>query len=298
MLSPPEANLLDTEPDECRRLVISVIGSYPYMMTQPDNLPPFVHPIACGLHFDGRESIPMLTDGSAKPFNPLKPRAACIGIAHAFASRTANTEEFLWRTIASEERHIQETVSFNRTTFRGESLAAMQAMIIYTIMRLTSLGRDHLMENRSPFKVMNELGDRLKGFFPAQFTPCHARDRPPTWHQWISEETRWRITLVCWLVARALGDQADQGFPRPDGNPIPSTNVLWSTQGDQDVANAEAVSPTPPFTAIGDLAMALKGSQTGVSAAMSLEARNDALAKWYAALDGLGMVVTAVMARD
>lgn len=31
----------------------------------------------------------------------------------------------------------------------------MQAMIIYTIMRLTSLGRDHLMENRFPFKVMN-----------------------------------------------------------------------------------------------------------------------------------------------
>lgn len=117
MPSPPEANLLDTEPDECRRLVLSVIGSYPYMMTQPDNLPPFVHPVACGLHFDGRESIPMLTAGSAKPFDPLKPLAACIGIAHAFASRTANTEEFLWRTIASEERYIQETVSFNRTTF-------------------------------------------------------------------------------------------------------------------------------------------------------------------------------------
>lgn len=44
--------------------------------------------------------------------------------------------------------------------------------------------------------------------------------------------------------------------------------------------------------------MALKGSQTGVSTTMSLEARNAALAKWYAALDGLGMVVTAVMARD
>jgi hypothetical protein len=93
--------------NECRRLIMSVLRTYPLMVTRPDALPPFVHPLGCGLHFDGRDE----PYRSSTDFAPLEPLAACIGIAHMFAARTVNSDGFLWRTIGGEQRRILDEVS-------------------------------------------------------------------------------------------------------------------------------------------------------------------------------------------
>lgn len=98
----------------CRRFIVSILRAYPRMMTRPDNLPPFVHPIGCGLHFDQEESGRVDFDTSdAAAFVPLKPLAACHGIALMFVSRNANSDGFIWRTIESEHRQIMKEVSIS-----------------------------------------------------------------------------------------------------------------------------------------------------------------------------------------
>lgn len=85
----------------CRRHIVSILRPYPRMMAKSDNLPPFLHPLGCGLHFDHQLPIGNYT---AAEFAPLTPLAACISIAPIFNSKTPNSDEFLWRTIESEQR--------------------------------------------------------------------------------------------------------------------------------------------------------------------------------------------------
>jgi hypothetical protein len=92
-----------------REFIISVLRTYPRMMMRAETLPPFVHPIGCGLHFSKDEGW-QLDVGPSAVFTTLKPLAACMSIAHIFSSRTANTETFLWRTVESEQRWIRHEV--------------------------------------------------------------------------------------------------------------------------------------------------------------------------------------------
>ena len=92
----------------CRRFILSTIRTYPGMMVTPDNLPPYVHRVGCGLHFDEKDELPHSTETGA--FAPLKPLAACYGIAQIFASRGPNTSDFLWRTIENEHLLIRNEV--------------------------------------------------------------------------------------------------------------------------------------------------------------------------------------------
>lgn len=93
----------------CRHYILSVIRTYPRMMATPDNLPPYVHRVGCGLHLDDQDAG--LNSAEAEAFAPLKPLAACYGIAQVFASRGPNTSDFLWRTVDNEHRLIRDKVS-------------------------------------------------------------------------------------------------------------------------------------------------------------------------------------------
>jgi len=93
----------------------------------------------------------------------------------------------------------------------GETLASLQAMIIYTIMRLMDFGIGYLAVNRDMLKtnrvgsksrekipkfkidsVPEALAFRFLQLHPGSFSPPHARLYRPTWEEWIFEETRRR----------------------------------------------------------------------------------------------------------
>ena len=94
--------------DGCRKLIIASVRAYPRMVTRLDNLPPFIHPLACRLHY--RQGNAMPPDSSPVTLSPLKPMAACINIAHMFNARTTSSDPFLWRTIESEHSRIKDEV--------------------------------------------------------------------------------------------------------------------------------------------------------------------------------------------
>ena len=94
----------------CGQLIMAMIRPFPRMMTQSDSLPPFVHPISSGLYIN-RENPWRVELAPLETFSPPKPLAACISICHIFTSRTANSEEFLWRTVDNEHQQIIDEVS-------------------------------------------------------------------------------------------------------------------------------------------------------------------------------------------
>lgn len=91
----------------CRRFALSIIRTYPRLLTPPRELPLFIHPVGCGLHFDHRDDCGL---DNITTFAPLGPLATCQGIAQLLVSRIPNTTEFLWRTVENERRVILKEV--------------------------------------------------------------------------------------------------------------------------------------------------------------------------------------------
>jgi hypothetical protein len=80
------------------------IRTYPKMLLGSSNLPPFIH----GCAFQGSESdVELLTF----PENAMEPLAVCRSIIQMYLMKTKQTSPFIWRTVASERKRLEEEVS-------------------------------------------------------------------------------------------------------------------------------------------------------------------------------------------
>ena len=182
----------------CRQFLLSIIASYPRMITQHQNLPPFIHFYGCKLHFDGRASGAadgLLTDPTDMPM--LKPLEAAVNVARMLVSQptSGGMNDFIWRVIDCEHRHINEQVGFTHWSFDskrclgitrelkfiqmenfslGETIAALQSSMLYGTMRVGISGRDYAGVNSSIVTTM-EVGDNPD--------PVHAMSWKYSWNR-------------------------------------------------------------------------------------------------------------------
>ncbi|KAK3347184.1 hypothetical protein B0T25DRAFT_614087 [Lasiosphaeria hispida] len=288
----------------CRAHIVSIIRTYPRMMMRPESLPPFIHPAASGLHISGRQQ-PLHIGEQAGGFTLLKPISVCFSIAHIFTSRTVMTEGFLWQRIDDEHHRIQESMD---TLTRDETLASIQTMVIYLLMRLIESGHEYFLANRDMLKTMKKLSARFAHLAPGPFSPAHSRMARPTWRDWIHEETRRRVTIVCFLTSLVVGAEGCDIIMDPNLIPLPSGRALWEARTEADwerefeAAWAEFRVNGPRLDTVGDLAVAkfgAGGAVMGFKGGLG-DGRNravgDVLDGWHAGLDGLGMMLAAVMA--
>jgi hypothetical protein len=82
--------LTSTSSDRAAILMIQSLRGYPERMLLRDNLPPFIHT----KWYD----------------NPPEPLAICISVASMFSKRRPN-DQFLWRTILTEQLRLAQSVS-------------------------------------------------------------------------------------------------------------------------------------------------------------------------------------------
>ncbi|CAM1510993.1 Fc.00g085060.m01.CDS01 [Cosmosporella sp. VM-42] len=234
----------------CRRFIVSILRTYPRMMTKLDNLPPFIHPVGCGLHWDQEEAggVNYYAPEPSK-VTPLKPLAVCHSVAHIFVSRSPSSEEFLWRTIDSEQR-----------------------------------------------RIMNEtLAEQFYKLCPEPFSPCHERVTRPRWEDWIFEETRRRIAIVCFLMTLVVGSEESDAFEKPSLLPLPTRKDLWGApsaliwEKEHDSGWGKFKTNPHRLCTIGDVAIAQM--QRGSGGAL-----DDTLDSWHAGLDNLGMMLAAFIA--
>lgn len=107
-----------------QQLVIFIARTYPRMMTQPNNLPPFVHSLHCEqsywLESLLSRSLPSPKVGSASAFavpasdNPL---AVCVQLSHMFISQGSNSMDLWRRTMWAEQKRIEHNVSWREFPF-------------------------------------------------------------------------------------------------------------------------------------------------------------------------------------
>jgi hypothetical protein len=91
------------------------IRTYPNMLLESTNLPPFIHASV----FQGSEP-----EGELLPFpkKSLESLAVCHSIVQMYSMKTEQTSPFLWRTVASERKRLEEEVSAHHPNYPSFSL--------------------------------------------------------------------------------------------------------------------------------------------------------------------------------
>ncbi|CAK7230801.1 hypothetical protein SBRCBS47491_007709 [Sporothrix bragantina] len=242
-------------------------------------------------------------------------------ISHAFVSRSPHSDEFLWRAIDKEQQAIMERL--HSLSF-GEIFASIQAVSIYTTMRLIVYGREYFFADMSLLDTMSKLSQRFHELWRGPFMPVHddddddidlAHSSRPAWEDWIFDETRRRITATCWLMSLAVNARA-QSFrlSKPQRFPLPSSRRLWEAGSraswerayDNDRIERYALrgdthGTTPRLGTVGDLARAIDRSVAaeGKMGQPNTDAlfEDDLLAHWHAGVDSLGMMITTAAAQ-
>jgi hypothetical protein len=85
-----------------QRFLLQNIRSYPRMMVEPNNPPPFIH--QCALHDESDEESPQF------PYRRPESLAVCRTIMHMYSIKMKQTSSFIWRTVEVEQKGLRELV--------------------------------------------------------------------------------------------------------------------------------------------------------------------------------------------
>jgi hypothetical protein len=238
-----------------------ILRSYPSMMRDRNNPPPFIHPRCYGSE----------EDGWALP----KSLATAVSIVSG-----GSREETI-----SKIRQEQRRISLELFDMGIEDLlSSLQGLLIYTIMRIAegpSTEQDdiHLSQTLthlcSRIPSLPNLDAQMEGFTP--------------WKRWIIIETKRRVNSVVRLMWQLY--HVDVGLPHPchrtawSSSPLPASKLMWKASTEEEWEAAREADTFYRELSHQDL-LFFKGC-TEIDGQPS----RAEWARWYAGADELGIVV-------
>ncbi|KAL6892168.1 hypothetical protein GGI43DRAFT_425115 [Trichoderma evansii] len=193
-------------------LLSRAISAFPQMMLRRQTFPPFIH-----AHWH----LPSLPETLAN----------CMSIAQLFATRTAETRPFLWRTIGTEVKRLQDEVE-TATLLNLQN--ALQSIILFLIMAIVDQDSGTLSWTPNFFQAFKILCSRSRDLLGGSCFSYPGESIPNiTWEEWIYAETRRRIICVWFLISRILSVQSG-GSSMPEYPmsllPVVSNKTLWEAR--------------------------------------------------------------------
>jgi len=196
-----------------------VISTYPESMASIDTLPPFVHPQQVS-----RQKVPV-------------PLANCISITRMADSGFGDPFEeglspLIRETVKKEaDRLCNEFESYDD----DDLLAAMQALMIYTIMLTRSSMQDTPQIDQTLFVAIQGVAYRMST--TGLLLPAEASGERPCWPAWTSVAAKRRVllTLYCWESYLAVSNDLPL-FPSDEIGfmPAPEPRALWYARGKEE----------------------------------------------------------------
>ncbi|KAL7900526.1 hypothetical protein HDV64DRAFT_267582 [Trichoderma sp. TUCIM 5745] len=214
-------------------LLSQAISAFPQMMLRRQTFPPFIH-----AHWH----LPSLPETLAN----------CMSIAQLFATRTAETRPFLWRTIGIEVNRLQDEVEYATLL---ELQNALQSVVLFVIMAIVDQDSGSLSLAPNFFQAFKLLCGRSRDLLGGScFTPPGEALPNICWEEWIYAETRRRIICVWFLISRIIAVQTGgSSMPEYPMNllPVVSSKTLWearsATEWQTEKALYDASDPMSSF---------------------------------------------------
>ena len=133
IFKPPRAFLLKSTANGAspvtRAFIINTIRSYKGMLLSGHDLPPFIHPQSLSsCHHNAVQTLP-------------QPLAVCASIVQMFKAKTNKNSDFIWSTVRTAQQTLLEEAS---SLGDWDVVAALQAIAIYFILRISEVDQDNM----------------------------------------------------------------------------------------------------------------------------------------------------------
>ncbi|KAE8550234.1 hypothetical protein EYB25_006455 [Talaromyces marneffei] len=234
-------------------LMFHTLKSYPQMMLRPDSLPPFIHPASMLEGFSDNDH--------------MEPLNNCISLVHMVNSRVRGSRKLFWMNVRMEcERICEEYLRMNK----WEILAAMQALAIYTIMRLD--------EGETEYNNFDSLIVKTVIVIATQHirndhteTALRNSDRESKWQKWIFAESSRRlciiyrvINMLIYFEPAGMCETHETGLvlaPLPAKKQLweASDEIAWKMESDRDSKHGSLIDTTETFSASTVFGLAANG---------------------------------------
>ena len=214
-----------------------------------------------------------------------------MSISHLYALRTPETLPFLWDAIHHQTNYFSE----NMASFSPENLiAAIQAQLIYVLMRMVAQATTPANLNYSVMYVFKKLCERFIQTIEEPFCYEPGAGVPRRWEDWVVGESWRRMKCVFFLVGRVVNVDMGAGVKcmarYADVNCIslPCGRALWEahSRGEWEEGLMSG-GVHRGLATIGALLDAHRGD-IGPGGAGS-----EALDRWNVEVDGLGSLLNA-----
>ncbi|KAF5516315.1 hypothetical protein CGCS363_v000901 [Colletotrichum siamense] len=203
------------------RMMRGDILTYPEMLINGLNLPPFISPPCCGDERQCQES------GSHQCLP--QPLVACASIIRMWQANSPDNKAFIWRTIYMEQQKLlHEHESYEKETL----IAAVQAAVLYTILHIEEVASIPKHYVRSLLITVGTMTFSMMNVRDMDY--CHQTDEVPTRHEWICNQSMWRVTSFCYALNELLHiakipSSGNGGGPCRRVH-LPSTRSLWTAK--------------------------------------------------------------------
>ena len=112
---------------------------------------------------------------------------------------------------------------------------------------------------------------------------------------------RYRISVTCFMMALVKGQDTASPIANPNMHTLPSSKALWEAktswewEHEYDLASRR-VHPSPRLETVGDFIIAKLGCPGKSGVDSQKEVIEEMIDKWYSEMDGLGMMLAALVA--
>lgn len=159
-------------------LLLHTLKSYSAMMLQHNNLPPFIHPQLFSINQD----------------KDMEALYNCISLMHMISHRLPGSRALFWKNVRQECERIRDTYLLMN---KWELLAALQALSVYTIVRIDEGETEHnnldsLMQNAIILVAATFNGAFRRGEYDSGASSTSDR----LWKDWIFEESSRRLCTI------------------------------------------------------------------------------------------------------
>ncbi|ETS85545.1 hypothetical protein PFICI_03570 [Pestalotiopsis fici W106-1] len=208
----------NTRPGASRaaNMLLHMMKSYSIMILQQNNLPPFIHPQQFSINQD----------------EDMEPLYNCISLMHMIGRNLPGSRALFWRNVRMECERLHDT---HHKMNRWKALASLQALLIYTVMRVDEGETDYnnldSLLQRTIIVVANtfNMGNQNAYSSPAESAPS------TVWKDWIFEESSRRlctvfqvINMLVWFEPAGMCDMAFDLLLAP----LPSKKQLWEAESE------------------------------------------------------------------
>ncbi|UKZ91161.1 uncharacterized protein TrAFT101_006155 [Trichoderma asperellum] len=201
-------------------LISHTLKSYPLMLLRSNTLPPFIHPS-------------MITSENENAH--MEPLTNCLSLVHMISTGIQTSRKLFWKNVRMEcERLSEEYIKLSKY----ELLTAMQALLIYVLIRLDEGATDYNSFDSLLLKAVTVTAQRFNGFDDATFhTECaHCNNGLEiSWKEWVFRESRRRLGIVYRVVNMLVYFEPMAMCDLPSDlilAPLPAKKQLWEA-GDE-----------------------------------------------------------------